>query len=307
MNVRDYLSEQELAELTARSDLQAAWLVLCQWLQVAAIFAVMAVWTNPLSILAGVVLLGSRQLGFGILVHECGHRILFASRALNEHVGNWLAAAPTFNDMEAYIRGHLVHHRTAGTHDDPDLPNYQDYPITRKRLRRKLKRDLTGQTGWRTVKAIAGALAKLPALGASTRAALVRAVLVNAALLGVLVAVGEVWLYLMWVAAYVFVLPAISRIRQVSEHAAVPDLYDLDPRLNTRTVRASYLWRAVFSPHGVNYHLEHHILAAVPIYHLHRMHRLLTERGAYDGVHFPTNHVQVLREVTRSDPAPAAA
>ena len=54
------------------------------------------------------------------------------------------------------MRGHLQHHRLAGTGDDPDLPNYQDYPITRERMKRKVRRDLTGQTGWRELKGIYG-------------------------------------------------------------------------------------------------------------------------------------------------------
>ena len=69
----------------------------------------------------GIILLGTRQLGFGVLVHECGHGTLFESRRLNKTIGEWLAAAPTFNNMQAYRRGHIEHHRFAGTVEDPDL------------------------------------------------------------------------------------------------------------------------------------------------------------------------------------------
>lgn len=307
MNVRDYLTADEIAGLTRRSDLRAAWIVLCQWLQVAALFAVMGIWPHPLTIVPGVLLLGGRQLGFGILVHECGHRTLFRSQRLNDLVGDWLAAAPTFNNMRAYIRGHLIHHRKAGTTEDPDLPNYRDYPISRERLARKLKRDFTGQTGMRTLRGLGRAIAGLPSLSEEARAAVVRGIVVNLALLGLFTALGAAWLYLVWVAAYVFVQPAISRIRQVSEHAAVPDLLDPDPRRNTRTIRANYLWRGLFSPHDINFHLEHHLMASVPIYHLRRMHRLLAERGAYEGIDFPDNHLDLLRRVTHGPAGPAPA
>ena len=86
--------------------------------------------------------------------------------------------------------------------------------------------------------------------------------------------------------------------RQVAEHGAVPDLYDLDPRLNTRTIVANALERLVFCPLGVNYHLEHHMLASVPIYNLPKMHRLLRDKGCYDRVHFPRGYLALLREVT---------
>jgi fatty acid desaturase len=306
VKVSDYLTKDEIRSVTERSDARAVWISACQYLQVAAIFAVVALWTNPLTVLLGTLLLGSRQLGFGVLVHECGHRSFFATQRLNEVVGDWLMAAPTFNNMGAYMKGHLGHHRLAGTPEDPDLPNYRDYPITRERLMRKLKRDFTGQTGWRTLQGIGGALARLGELSPEARGAFVRALVWNAGLLGVLTAAGAPALFLMWVAAYVFVFPAISRIRQVSEHAAVPDLNDPDPRLNTRTIRASLLWRAIFSPHQVNWHLEHHLMASVPIYNLRRLHEMLVARGAYEGVDFPDNHLQLLRRVTDA-PSPAAA
>ena len=101
-----------------------------QWLQVLALFVVMAAYPHPLVWVLGTMLLGNRLLGFGVLVHECGHRTLFRTPALNDFVGRWLAAPPTFNNMRAYMRGHLEHHRLAGTTEDPDLPNYRDYPIS---------------------------------------------------------------------------------------------------------------------------------------------------------------------------------
>ena len=95
----------------------------------------------------------------------------------------------------------------------------------------------------------------------------------NLLILGTLVAFGEGWLYLMWVVSYVFVNPLISRIRQVAEHAAVPDRLSPDPRRNTRTVLANPFERMIFAPHRVNYHLEHHLLASVPCYRLRRLPR----------------------------------
>jgi len=125
MNPKDVLSAAELAALSRRSNLHAAWLVLVNYAITAGAFVLMALWPNPLTIVVGVIVLGGRQLGFGVLTHECGHGTLFASRRLNDFVGEWLAAPLTFNNMKAYIRGHLKHHRLAGTDQDPDLPNYR--------------------------------------------------------------------------------------------------------------------------------------------------------------------------------------
>ena len=137
-------------------------------------------------------------------------------------------------------------------------------------------------------------------------ARLIRGWIVNLTMLGVLIATGHGLLYLMWIGAMVFVSPLISRIRQVAEHGAVPDLYHPDPRKNTRTVYANPLVRLMF-PHGVNYHLEHHFMANVPIYRLKKMHRLLKARGFYDGVDFPTGYIDLLKKVTVPTPVAATA
>ena len=172
MDPKTWLSGEELASVMQRSDLKGAFLVASQWLQVIALFWVMAAYASLPVWILGTVLLGSRLLGFGILVHECGHRTLFRTPALNDFVGRWLVAPPTFNNMRAYMRGHLEHHRLAGTAEDPDLPNYRDYPISRERLWRKLRRDLSGQTGWRTLQGVGRNLANYSRLSPEARGAL---------------------------------------------------------------------------------------------------------------------------------------
>lgn len=298
MNISDVLSSEEIASLGERNDLRAGWLFVCNYAITAGIFAMMALWPNVLTILLGTLLLGGRQLGFGVLVHECGHGTLFSSRKLNEFFGEWLAAAPTFNNMKAYSRGHLAHHRLAGTREDPDLPNYRDYPISRDRLRRKLLRDLSGQTGWKQTRGLFKALTHFGQQKPEQRQALARGLLVNALMLALFVYVGAAWLYLVWWAAMLTSNRLVSRLRQVAEHAAVPDLYDLDPRLNTRTIPANWLDRLVFCPLGVSYHLEHHMMASIPVYNLPRMHRLLRSKGFYDNVEFPPNYWTMLQRVT---------
>jgi fatty acid desaturase len=306
MNLKAILTPDEYRHITTSSDLRGAAIVLSQWTLVTAIFAGVALWPNPLTVILAIWLLGGRQLGFGVLTHECGHRTLFRSQRLNDLVGTWLVAPPTFNNMQAYMRGHLQHHRLAGTPDDPDLPNYCDYPIPRTRLRRKILRDLSGRTGWRSVRGIGRGLASLPKLPADARASLLRGLTMNLLMLAVMTACGAPWLYLLWAVAFVFVNPLVSRIRQVAEHGAVPDLFDADPRSNTRTLEAGWLGRLVFCPHQVNYHLEHHLLASVPIYRLKTLHRLLKDKGFYPDTAFPRSYWQLLRQVTHaSETAPA--
>ena len=149
MKVSDYLSREEVAYFTAKSDWQAWGMVLGNWLFIAAIFATVAVWPNPATVVLAVVLLAGRQMGLSVLMHDCGHRTLFRTARLNDVVGQWLCALPVMNDQPSYARGHLEHHRKAGSREDPDLRNYQAYPVSLASFRRKVTRDLTGQTGFK--------------------------------------------------------------------------------------------------------------------------------------------------------------
>ena len=132
MKISDYLTRDEIARFTAKSDARAWALVIGNWSAIVAVFTVVAIWTNPLTILLAIVLLGGRQLGLSVLMHDAGHRSLFATPWLNDVLGQWFCALPVMNDLPSYAKGHLEHHRKAGTQEDPDLPNYQAYPVSRE-------------------------------------------------------------------------------------------------------------------------------------------------------------------------------
>ena len=68
MDPKTWLSPEELASVTRRSDLKGAFLVLSQWVQVIGLFYLMAAFPSVPLWLLGTVLLGSRLLGFGILI-----------------------------------------------------------------------------------------------------------------------------------------------------------------------------------------------------------------------------------------------
>jgi len=282
MKISDWLSKDELATFTRRSDTKAAATLLGNWLMIALVFAAVAAWTHPVSIILGTLLLGGRQMGLATLMHECGHGTLFRTPALNRIFGQWLCAYPVLADMNDYASGHREHHRLAGTANDPDLPNYQSYPVSPASFRRKLTRDLSGQTGLKFIAAImTGRGGGITMRNEKRSHSLPKGLLVNALLLGALVATGAGALYAMWVAAYLIFYPTIARIRQVAEHAGVPNLMDPDPRRNTRTTLASLPERLVFAPNWVNYHGEHHFLASAPCYNLKALHATLQAKGYY--------------------------
>jgi fatty acid desaturase len=291
VQLSDYLTRAELAALSRRSDARGAWAFAVNWALVAGAFAAAIRWPHPLVLLAAVLVLGGRQLGLGILVHDCAHGALFRTSRWNERAGRWLAGAAVNVPFDGYRAHHLEHHRHAGTPRDPDLGFVRVYPVSSATLRRKLLRDVTGRTGARD---LAGQVRRFRWRGDWPWAAF------HAGLFAVLAASGGWWAYGLWWAAALFVYPAVMRLRQVGEHGVVPDRGDPDPRRNTSTTLAGPLERLLVAPNHVGFHLEHHLAAGVPPYQLRAMHALLRDRGFHRGHHCVSRgYVDVLRRATR--------
>ncbi|WP_370234598.1 MULTISPECIES: fatty acid desaturase family protein [Henriciella] len=300
MKLSDALSKEELRQLREKSNLKAGITLAWNWALIAAAFAIAIIWTNPLTILLGILILSGRQLGLGIINHDCAHHAFFKSKAADDFVGEWLAGAPMNISLAAYRAYHLKHHKYAGTPNDPDIGFVKNYPVPRESLVRKFKRDLTGQTGIRDT------LFKIRKFKLSRNW---KWLAFHVALLGALTAVGAPWAYLMWWAAELFIYPAIVRLRQIGEHGTAIDRTQLDARLNTGTTVAPFWQRIFIAPNNVNYHLEHHLLASIPPYNLGRMHRILKERGFYaetDCISHGYGDV-IRRAIRRDEPAMVAA
>ena len=144
----DYLTADEIRVLRRKSDLVGAWLVLHAWGLIFGAMALFVWWPNPLTFVLAVMVIGTRQLGIAILMHDAAHGLLFDSRRLNEWAGVWLCGAPVGASMALYRPYHLTHHRRTQQDDDPDLGLSAPFPITRASLRRKIVRDLLGQTAY---------------------------------------------------------------------------------------------------------------------------------------------------------------
>ncbi len=307
-----FLSREEIRALMAPSDVRGLLSVFTTWGLIALSFAVLLyVPLRPLAWVLCVTLLGGRQLALAILMHECAHGSLFRTRALNEHLGKWLIAAPVWQQLGDYRRHHLKHHAHTSLEGDPDLGLVEPFPTSRWGLARKLLRDLTGLAFLRRVVAVLlmdlGVLTysastgqqrvvPRPSVGAMLRGLVVNTgpmVLTNLALFAVLAAFEHGWLYLAWVVANATTFSVFVRIRSIAEHA-VTEASD-DPLRHTRTTVANVFARLTVAPHHVNFHLEHHLLPTVPHYRLKRLHVLLWERGAAAQATHASGYLEVLR------------
>lgn len=299
------LTRSDLEPFLQKSNWAGARTLLINWGLIVLSLVLVALWPNVLSVLLALIVIGGRQLSLGIMMHDCAHQSLFRSPALNRWVGKWLSAAPILANLDTYWNVHAQHHRLAGTPEDPDLPNYQAYPVSRRSLWRKIFRDLTGQTGIKIFLGSFGRGRDLFTMNEKQDEAagneispyghLLAPLIFHSIFFGLLWLSGHPWLYLLWVGAYFTTYMLFARIRQIAEHGAVPDLQSTDPLQNTRTTLPRWWERLTVAPNHVNYHLEHHLYASVPPYHLKALHRFLKAKGYFEGVWFPKGYGQVLQ------------
>lgn len=151
-NPREVFATEDWRAITTLSRWRGIWLVLHGWAVVALVaFGGAAVWNYHW--LAGLLatplvlaILGGRQLGLSILMHDGAHGLLHPDRKINNWLGQWPTGAATGSDLFAYRAYHLTHHKFTQQPEDPDLSLSAPFPTSRASLRRKFIRDLTGQT-----------------------------------------------------------------------------------------------------------------------------------------------------------------
>jgi fatty acid desaturase len=302
----EHFTTDEIRELRVIRE-HRAWLTLfVNYGLIGASMALVAYAPNVLTVALALCIIGTRQLGLAVVMHESAHHTLFKNRRLNDFVGNWLAGYPIYLSADMYRGHHLEHHAKTWTEGDPDLGLATNFPVSKASMTRKVMRDLFGITGLKQligtsyliIKVVrgeqvdAGTLPLRLERGPAIRM-VVGTLVTNFAIFGVLWLLGHPMFYLLWLGAWLTTNKLVARIRSIAEHAVVPD--PTDPMGQTRTVRAGWLERLFIAPNRVQYHLEHHLLMTVPHYNLPRFHAMLRQRGLLEGACIADNYAQVLR------------
>src|SRR3954451_13763208 len=150
---RELITREELALVRERVEWKGIALIAHAWAVILGSIALVAIFPNPLTFIAAVVLIGSRQLGLAILMHDGAHRCFSRNETRNMALSQWFCAYPVFAETGAYRRYHLTHHARTQQEDDPDLVLSAPFPITKASYRRKFWRDISGQTGYEQRKA----------------------------------------------------------------------------------------------------------------------------------------------------------
>ena len=305
----DFFTKEEILQLTERSDAMGWSALLFTWGIIGAVFAVLARWPHPLVWIGALLILGGRQLSLAVMMHDAAHGTLFKSRWCNDVLADFACGSAVGIDIARYRQHHLAHHGKTGMADDPDRSLSAPFPAARASLARKFLRDLSGISGIKREYGlllmhlglirwtVASDVQLLPQGGRrwpdylrDAARNMWKPLAFQAMLLGVLAATGHAWLYLAWLGAYLTTYSLFMRIRSMAEHACTepgPDMLR-----NTRTTRAGILARATVAPLRVNFHIEHHLMPAVPYFRLPAIHAMLRARGQ---VPAPPGYVQVVR------------
>jgi fatty acid desaturase len=318
VNPEDYLPRERLAELRRIDPVRGLGSIAFSWAVVAACFALYVAYPSPWSVAAAWIVMSGRHLALAILMHDGAHGLLLRSKVWNDRIGQWLTAYPTMSNMLLYRRAHFEHHRHTWTQQDPDLGLATALPVSRTSFRRKMVRDLTGQTAYQRhrifVRFAAGLSARGKGLEGKSLLAAGRAfassqrgfLITHTLMLAMLIAAGrpEAYLLIWWLPAFTG-YSVVLRLRSVAEHACVPD--PTDPLRQTRTTLAPGWLRFFLAPHHVNYHLEHHLFMTVPHYNLPRAHHLLAQNGVLARAEVAHSYLDVLRAATSVPEQPTAA
>ncbi|MET0488627.1 MAG: fatty acid desaturase, partial [Acidimicrobiales bacterium] len=196
----------------------------------------------------------------------------FPNKRVNDWVGRWVVGYPDFISTDLYRRGHMAHHKEEFGPNEPDMNLYTGYPVTRAAMKRKLRRDALGKSGWKNLRSLLRG-ARATGFGHHAR----RILYFQALFVAVCVAVGRPELYLLWFVPWMTEWRVINRLRAIAEHGGM--IRSKDRRETTHHVRQTWPARFWIVPFNTGWHLAHHVDMGVPFRHLPRLHDELVAAG----------------------------
>ncbi len=297
--VRQYGEAELRALLTRRVDLPAYLTIepLKVFANIAFQWAVIiptlvaAYWSGHWAVYAAAMLIiVSRQHALGIIMHDGTHFRLLKNRAWNNIVSDLFCAFPILMVTNRYRYYHLRHHKEVNSEADPYWAFFRDrkdwhWPKRPAAAASVFLRDLLGLTApvetgmilrWGPFANHFSRREAPPPLDLRERLSWYAFAAV---------ALGVVWyfnawleLLVLWIVPLFFLMMPLTRVRTVAEHIGIPGRTG---ETATRHVDGSLLERIFISPCNINYHVAHHLFAAVPLYNLPRLHRRLLQEPEY--------------------------
>ena len=300
----EILDSSQIKYLRTKSSLMGTLLVAHAWLVIFSLLFIYTLFPSFILYLVVITLIAGRQLGLAILMHEGAHGLIANNVRFNNYISQFFCAFPMAVDTYDYRHYHLKHHRHTQTEDDPDLVLSKPFPITKSSFIRKMLRDLTGITGIKqryqsiqktfdndTLKVDGKEIS-----GFKSKATL-RGIFLSQLLIFISMSiVGNWWYYFaFWIVPALTIFQFFYRIRNIAEHAVVPN--DCDDFNNARTTNASFIERCFVAPYYVNYHLEHHLFMFIPCYKLKDAHNLLVAKKYTNRMEIKKGYIPLLKSI----------
>ena len=258
---------------------------------------------NPITYIVAFLLMGRAHAQLLALMHESVHRLLFRNRKLNDFAGRWLLGYMSFVNTDGYRYVHMAHHREEFGPNEPDIPLYANYPITRASFWRKMRRDGLGSTGFRMLRGQFMSIFKTDPQQLNTQRKIFS---LHAVVLILSVMFVNPWVYVMlWLIPYITVWRVMNRLRSIAEHGGLRA--DDDRRVTTHSVKQHLFSSFYFVPFNLGWHIAHHTDSGIPFRSLPKYHRQLRESGFVTDAYEYSSYLAIWRALRSRPEALASA
>ena len=258
---------------------------------------------NPIIYVIAFLLMGRAHAQLLALMHESVHRLLFRNRKLNDFAGRWLLGYLSFVNTDGYRYVHMAHHREEFGPNEPDIPLYANYPITRASFWRKMRRDGLGSTGFRMLRGQFMSIFKTDPQQLNTQRKIFA---LHAVVLILSVIFVNPWVYVMlWLVPYITVWRVMNRLRSIAEHGGLRA--DDDRRVTTHSVKQHLFSSFFFVPFNLGWHIAHHTDSGIPFRSLPKYHRQLRASGFVTDTYEYSSYLAIWRALRSRPEAIASA
>jgi len=252
------LNKEILLDLCRRTALP--WLrdAALDWAVILGALGFVHVFSNPVTWLLAVLIVGNRQHALAILGHDGTHYTLSRNAAFNDFLTNLLCFWPLGLTVSGYRALHYVHHKNTGTENDPELGHKRmrapqwDLPATPWTVLRHALMDLLGGS-------VADYLIIIRFSKPQSKREYLPLALFHIAALSLLLGLG------CWLAASIWYFSLVTgfmmffRLRLWLEHQGTDD---------TQRLALTWWQGAILSPHYAWHHWEHHRYPTIPYHKL---------------------------------------
>ena len=208
--------------------------------------------------LAALLIIGNRQHALAVLGHEGTHYTLHMNRKFNDFLSNLFCFWPLLLTVNGYRRLHFTHHSNTGTISDPELLHKQarapqwDLPLDKKKVLLYAVKDVFGYS-------IQDLFIILTFSRPENKKMLLPAAFLHLGFIIISIVTGCWEAVPLWYGALATTFMMFFRFRLWFEHQGTSD---------TQRIHLTPIYAAIFAPHKIWLHWEHHRCPTVPYHKL---------------------------------------